>query len=146
MPKSKDINMNGLQNFLQSPGTDASSYASSYGNFGSPADTLKYLQDAGYTEEAANFAKANNLETSTSVGGIGGLSGADTLQAGLGIGQLGLGIAGFLDNKKTAEKQRQVMDQQIASNQFALNTAKARAGDISRAFGGKPKGLAASVA
>jgi len=72
-----------------------------------------------------------------------GLSGLDATKAGLGIGQLGLGIAGYIDNKKTAGKQRELMGQQIASNRFLLNQAQGRQKDIGKAFGGG--GLAAST-
>lgn len=56
---------------------------------------------------------------------------------GLGVGQLGLGIASYLENSKTANKQRALLDQQIANNKYALDTAKARQSDISSAFGKK---------
>lgn len=71
------------------------------------------------------------------------MSGMDALKGGLGLGQLGLGVMSFLDQKKTAKKQRGLMDQQMAQNSFLLNQAKGRQSDISKAFGGS--GLAASV-
>lgn len=40
---------------------------------------------------------------------------------GLGVGQLGLGIASYLDNKKTADKQRHLMDQQAKQNDYNYN-------------------------
>ena len=42
----------------------------------------------------------------------------------LGAGQLGLGVMSYLENQKTAGKQRELMGQQIASNEFALGSAK----------------------
>ena len=42
----------------------------------------------------------------------------------LGAGQLGLGVMSYLENSKTADKQRALMDQQIANNKFALGSAK----------------------
>jgi hypothetical protein len=55
----------------------------------------------------------------------------------LGAGQLGLGIASYLENSKTAGKQRALMDQQITNNKFALSTAKERQSDIAATFGKK---------
>ena len=55
-----------------------------------------------------------------------------------GAGQLGLGVMGYLDNKKTASKQRALLGQQIESNRYALDTAKQRQTDISNAFGTQP--------
>ena len=58
----------------------------------------------------------------------------------LGAGQLGLGVLSYLENSKTADKQRDLMSQQIANNRFALDTAKSRQRDIAGAFGKKPVG------
>ena len=71
------------------------------------------------------------------------MSGMDALKGGLGIGQLGLGVMSFLDQKKTAKKQRGLMDQQMKQNKFLLNTAKDRQTEIGQQFGGG--GLAASA-
>jgi len=40
---------------------------------------------------------------------------------GLSVGQLGLGLASYLDNKKTADKQRHLMDQQAKQNDYNYN-------------------------
>jgi len=45
---------------------------------------------------------------------------------GLGIGQLGLGVMSYLDNKKTADKQRALLGQQYVNNTI---TMKNRASD-----------------
>ena len=73
-----------------------------------------------------------------------GMSNMDLLKGGLGVGQLGLGIMGYLDQKKTAELQRRLMDQQIDQNKFLINQAKQRQADIAGAFG-PSQGLAANV-
>jgi len=126
---------------------DASQYASQYNNFTNPMDTLNYLKDAGYGQEAMDFAAANNLDISqagTNTGILGtGISGMDALKGGLGVGQLGLGVLSYLENKKTADKQRGLMDQQAEQNRFLIDQAKQRQKDISGAFGSG--GLAASV-
>lgn len=69
------------------------------------------------------------------------LGGYKGIQAIGGLGQLGLGFMGYLDNKKTAEMQRKLMGQQVDTNQFLLDQAKGRQADIKAQFGGS--GLAA---
>jgi len=45
--------------------------------------------------------------------------------AGLGLGQLGLGVAQYLTARKTAEKQNRLLDQQYANNADLIATRKA---------------------
>lgn len=59
----------------------------------------------------------------------------DKAQIGIGVGQLGLGVLGYLENAKTAKLQRENLKTQIASNKDLLATRKKRAADISKAFG-----------
>ena len=67
----------------------------------------------------------------------------DAIGAGLGLGQLGLGLAGYLDQRKIAGKQRQLLDQQIANNKEVMANRKQRNADITATFGPRT-GLAAS--
>ena len=60
-----------------------------------------------------------NVKEPSTDWGVKGLGG--TL---LGAGQLGLGILSYLDNKETAEKQRDLMDQQMKANKYNLQKAK----------------------
>ena len=69
-------------------------------------------------------------------------SGQQGLSNALGLGQLGLGVMGYLDQKKTAKKQRALLDQQLASNKDIMATRQARAADIKKYFG-SPTGLGA---
>jgi len=39
----------------------------------------------------------------------------------LGAGQLGLGVLSYLDNEKTAKKNRALVDQQIAANKYVMD-------------------------
>jgi len=55
---------------------------------------------------------------------------------GLGVGQLGLGLASYLDQSKTAEKQRRLLDQQYANNAYLIANRKAKNDNITSAFGG----------
>ncbi|MGD8305556.1 MAG: hypothetical protein PVF17_02790 [Ignavibacteria bacterium] len=87
---------------------------------------------------------AGNISGGTTTGSwIPGLSNMDTLRGGLGIGQLGLGVLSYLDQSKTAGKERKLLDQQIDQNKFLISQAKQRQGDIAKSFGG---GLAAKSA
>ena len=73
-----------------------------------------------------------DFEASKGLGnwGMGGYGGA-----ALGAGQLGLGLASFMDTRKTAGKQRELMDQQLQSNQYLMDKKRADAASLSRAFG-----------
>ena len=92
-------------------------------------DTLASNQDV------ANYNKSKTGTTdwgSADSWGMKGLGGT-----ALGLGNLGLGVMSYLDNKKTAEAQRGLMAQQALQNQFVLNTAIGRQADIANAFGKK---------
>ena len=45
-------------------------------------------------------------------------------QLGIGAGQLGLGIAGYFQNRGLADKQKEVLGQQIESNRAELDARK----------------------
>jgi hypothetical protein len=45
-------------------------------------------------------------------------------QLGMGAGQLGLGIAGYFQNRGLADKQKQVLGQQIESNRAEIDSRK----------------------
>lgn len=53
----------------------------------------------------------------------------------VGLGQLGVGLLGYLENKKTADKQRELMDQQMEANEYAMNKSKKSSAGLARAFG-----------
>ena len=53
----------------------------------------------------------------------------------LGAGQLGLGVLSYMDQSKTADKNRQIMDQQIANNEFALSSARDYKAALAKHFG-----------
>ncbi len=112
-------------NYLESDGT-----AMQTGDLSNNAEFQTWMRDNpdGLTE-LGDVATAKDLGKKTDWGmnGVGGTA--------LGAGQLGLGVMSYLENKKTAGKQRQLMDQQISNNAFVLSTAKKRQGDISAAFG-----------
>lgn len=89
-------------------------------------------QMTGYTDKGFTFADQSglgNVDTGTDWGmkGVGGTA--------LGLGQLGLGVASYFENKKTTGKQRELMDQQLASNQYTLDKNRADSASLSKAFG-----------
>lgn len=57
------------------------------------------------------------------------------LGAGMGLGQLGLGVMSYLGQKEMNKKNLQLADQQIANNSDIMATRKARQADIARTFG-----------
>lgn len=99
-------------------------------------DTYKGMKITPKQLESAFGMSAGQTETDTPW--YSNMTGYEMVKGGLGVGQLGLGVASYLENAKTAKKQRELMDQQISSNRFLLNQAKGRQADISRDFG---KGL-----
>ena len=81
------------------------------------SNMLKY----GTAEDQDAYFKGLDIEdkdkpTDWGMEGYGGVA--------LGAGQLGLGVMSYLENSKTADKQRALMDQQITNNKFALGSAK----------------------
>ncbi|WP_456451828.1 hypothetical protein [Hydrogenimonas sp.] len=66
----------------------------------------------------------------SSLGSMQGLGGV-----ALGGGRLALGLASYLDQSKTAKKQRKLIDQQIANNEFVLNKRKQNSESLAKAFG-----------
>lgn len=62
-----------------------------------------------------------------------GLGGA--ISAGLGVGQLGLGIMQYLDSSKTNELNRDLLNQQIANNRDTMDTRLARRAQIQKDWG-----------
>lgn len=55
--------------------------------------------------------------------------------AGLGIGQLGLGVMSYLDNQKTADAQRKLLGQQYANNAEEMRHTKASRTAMSQGLG-----------
>jgi hypothetical protein len=83
----------------------------------SSMDTYNMLK-YGTAEDQDAYFKGLDIEDKATDWGMQGYGGV-----ALGAGQLGLGVMSYLENSRTADKQRAVMDQQIASNKFALGSA-----------------------
>jgi hypothetical protein len=94
-----------------------------------PGDTLG---NGNYTNATNSTLQTDpevdtNKPTDWGMDGYGGVA--------LGAGQLGLGVMSYLENSKTADKQRALMDQQITNNKFALGNAKAYKEAVNKTFG-----------
>jgi len=93
-----------------------------YDNFVDGVNNELDLYDKGIptVKNASNLHSGTQLsldDLDFSVNGLGG-----TL---LGVGQLGLGVASYLNSKKTADAQRNLMQQQYDTNKYALDKTKA---------------------
>ena len=91
----------------------------------SSMDLSKYMQnpfgELGLVEGMDLTSKDYGIDLNMPDWGMKGLGGT-----ALGAGQLGLGVMGYLEDKKTAKLQRELMGQQVASN---ATTAQNRALD-----------------
>ena len=54
--------------------------------------------------------------------------------AGLGLGELGLGIANYMTQKKVADKQMRALDQQYANNADLISHRKSHRASVEKAF------------
>lgn len=111
----------------------------------SEEEAMAYLNDPSNASTITNAAASEgaqglgDLDLAVSKPGEGflgtGMSGMEATKIGLGVGQLGLGLASYLDNKKTAKKQRSLLDQQIANNADLMKRRTDRSANISKYFG-----------
>ena len=143
-PTSTNLNnfygtFTGLSDFLGSQGITQDMW-----NNYSLAEQRGILDSLNALGSEVNLGQDDGL-----LGGLNGLlgtnmTGSEALGGAMGLGQLGLGILSYLDQSKTAKKQRQLMGQQIKQNKWLLDEGQKRASEIGRDFGSN-KGLAASV-
>lgn len=101
-------------------------------NLGYESTTLMSPEQLNAIETLKNTQTADNWMTS--------LGGYEGIQAGLGLGQLGLGALSYFDQKPLLKKQVELLDHNTSQNRFVLDTFKNRQKDIGGAFG---SGLAA---
>jgi len=69
--------------------------------------------NSDYLKKPIADSALGSLNLGSANWGMGGWGGV-----ALGVGQLGLGIASYLDQQKTASKQRHLMDQQAKQNDY----------------------------
>jgi hypothetical protein len=93
----------------------------SYGITGNRSEYDGSLADGTYDATMQGLANRTNNDSwfGKQDWGMKGLGGT-----ALGLGQLGLGAMSYFEGKKTQKKQRKLMDQQIDSNQYALEHKK----------------------
>ena len=92
------------------------------------ANNFDAYQAAGGQLDATKFGEQNALMNQ-------GMSGIDMAKVGLGVGQLGLGLAGYLDNRKTAQKQRALMGEQLKTAKDERAAREGVRSGLASAFG-----------
>ena len=109
------INMADLNKFgLENP--EAISAAAEQGDFNKLTFDDQGLQEGLPKEEGTDWG----------MDGYGGLA--------LGVGNLGLGVASYLENKKTAELQRNLLEQKYGSNVEEMARKKRASSALNKAF------------
>ncbi len=101
--------------------------ASYKGNtYGIDPASVKLMQDAAEFEGMKGLPNSTT-DTSKDLMGLNPEQWGSALkmgQIGIGAGQLGLGLAGYFQNKGLADKQRKLLGQQIESNRAEIDARK----------------------
>jgi len=114
-------------------------------------DSINTLSDPNFTEWAGNYGVDLNGKTNDEIAGLKQLqTGGDKVQTGgdkdkwwgadswggfgIGLGQLGLGIASFLDGAKTADAQRRLLNQRYEANKETLANMRADRKHLANVF------------
>jgi len=107
-------------------------------------DSINTLSDPNFTEWAGNYGVDLNGKTNDEIAGLKQLQtggdkdkwwGADSWGGfGIGLGQLGLGIASFLDGTKTADVQRRLLNQRYEANKETLANMRADRKHLANVF------------
>lgn len=136
---TQDNNMLGFTDFLASNDITKNMYDSGFSN----------QERAGMLTSYKNLQDTNQLGITIGAGQEylrnpnipdGGFNFTDFLgskgfENGLGAANLGMGILGYLDDKKTAKAQRNLMGQQARANDWAYNKQVANSAALGKAFG-----------
>ena len=97
------------------------------------------LKDLTSEKAQGLFDAAKSTYESTLLNGSGGKSWSDwfgdkgnqfMVHTGLGLGQLGLGLASYLQQSDFMKKQGKLLDQQLASNQYEMDRRQGFSRDI----------------
>jgi hypothetical protein len=116
VPSVTELSTNGLANNLYSGLVDGKQM------------TLGQEDIARFDPGKITSAQVDGQLYDSSKGGIGDWGHEEWGTAGnlgLGVGQLGLGLASYFENKKTADAQRKLLGQQYASNAEAITDRRA---------------------
>jgi len=122
------INYTGVQGLNAAPVVPSAKLEGIAGFNVSP-DVQQYFTTGAAGATATNSMSpeyAKYLESQGTQGMIG---------AGLGIGQLGLGVMSYLDNQKTADAQRKLLGQQYDNNAEEMRHTKAARTAMSQGLG-----------
>ena len=102
-----------------------------YATLTNPDGSTIGVSESAYSAMEDTAAPGYKLEVNKTLGeesSTDGITGAEWGELGLGVGQLGLGVMSYLENQKTADKQRKLLDQQIKNNREEMaHRKKARA-------------------
>ena len=94
--------------------------------YGTDPASMKLMQDVAEFEGMQNLPNSTT-DTSKDLFGMNPEQWGSALkmgQIGIGAGQLGLGLAGYFQNKELADKQKQLLGQQIESNRAEIDARK----------------------
>ncbi len=116
-------------NFYNTDGTIDMNKFSEWGSNPANATAAADFGSKGLSFDNAGVGTITSPTTSSTNWGMDGWGGF-----GLEVGQLGLGIASYLDNKKTAGKQRNLMDQEAKQNDYNYNKTVADNKHIQQIF------------
>lgn len=94
--------------------------------YGMDPASVKLMQDASEFEGMKGLPNSTT-DTSKDLMGLNPEQWGSAMkmgQIGIGAGQLGLGLAGYFQNKGLADKQKEVLGQQIESNRAEMDARK----------------------
>ena len=127
---SRDLMNTGLAGTgVVGTGTNSGSVPS----FGMTMEQISQIQDPYQRMQAESLFKS--MQPQEGVMGT-GMSGGDLGKIGLGVGQLGLGLASYLDQSKTNKMNRNLMQQQYDTNTESLANKRTADANLMKAFRG----------
>lgn len=101
-------------------------------NSGEQANILKSFEGL----QANPTDLSNQVQSGNAAQGLGDPTKlSDMADTGLAVGQLGLGVASFLDSKKTAGLNRDLMNQNLANNAYLMKKGKEDSAHLTSVFG-----------
>lgn len=122
-------NISSAYNFYNPDGTIDMNKFNTWGSNPANASAAANLGSKGLSFDSAGIGTMTPKDNSSINFGMDGWGGF-----GLGAGQLGLGLMSYLDNKKTASAQRNLMNQQAKQNDYNYNKTIADNKHINQIF------------
>jgi len=88
-----------------------------------------------YMTQNYKYNPDTGMKLDTGDGGLfSQMSGSDWMDGAMGVGQLGLGLMNYFENKKNSKMQRAGLQQQIDQSKYAIGANKQFKSDVSSAF------------